>query len=308
MNKKGFEISFSWLFALIVGAFILFLAIYGVTKLIKSETTISDVKIQEEFVILMNPLETGFEAAKSSSISVPVETRVYNRCDARYSFGRQQIFVAQKTFGEWSQTNITSEFENKYIFSSNFEEGKKFFLFSMPFEFPFKVADLIFMSSENKIYCFNDEDIFDDLRDVDREKDNILFHSDEEPCMANEGVITVCSSGCEIEVNGDGEKGTVFKGDDYFKYYGDALMYAAIFSDKELYECQVQRVLKRVSKLSELYLAKTQITAGCSYSVAGDLERLKEAFLIETTSEIYDFVELVDEIDRKNKGAPCQLW
>ena len=35
MNKKGFlQISFQWIFAIVVGIVILFLAIYGVSKLI----------------------------------------------------------------------------------------------------------------------------------------------------------------------------------------------------------------------------------------------------------------------------------
>ena len=40
MRKKAVEMSFNWLFALIVGAVILGLAIYGATKIVKTGTQV----------------------------------------------------------------------------------------------------------------------------------------------------------------------------------------------------------------------------------------------------------------------------
>ena len=57
--KKGFlQISFAWLFAIIVGIFILFLAIYGVTKLINVGQYQIDSETAKNLGILLNPLET----------------------------------------------------------------------------------------------------------------------------------------------------------------------------------------------------------------------------------------------------------
>ena len=48
-GKKGFlQISFAWLFALIVGAFVLFLAIYSITKIISTENTAQDAKASKQ--------------------------------------------------------------------------------------------------------------------------------------------------------------------------------------------------------------------------------------------------------------------
>ena len=82
MNKKAYlQISFAWLFAIIVGAFILFLAIYGVTKLIKTEETTQEARTGKEISVLLNPLETSFETGKTTSLTLPIETRIYNKCN-----------------------------------------------------------------------------------------------------------------------------------------------------------------------------------------------------------------------------------
>ena len=154
MNKKGFlQISFAWLFAIIVGAFILFLAIYAVTKIINTEGKVQTAKTSQEIGILLNPLETGFEDVRSTSISFPTETRIYNKCDVYGNFGKQRIQIEQKSFNKWVKTDIEATFQNKYIFSEIYTEGKKFYLFSKPFEFPFKVTDLIIITSASDEYC-----------------------------------------------------------------------------------------------------------------------------------------------------------
>ena len=72
MNKRGFlQISFAWLFAIIIGAFILVLAIYASTKIIKTEQLSLDAKTAKEIGVLLNPLETGFETGKTTSIKLP---------------------------------------------------------------------------------------------------------------------------------------------------------------------------------------------------------------------------------------------
>ncbi|MBU2503632.1 MAG: hypothetical protein KJ879_01075, partial [Nanoarchaeota archaeon] len=142
-NKKGFEISFSWFFAIVVGGFILFLAIYGATKVINTGGEANSAKTGKEIGALLNPLETGFESGQTTLLSMPVETRIYNECeDITGNFGRQIIKVSQKSFGDWSLTDINPSFQNKYIFSGEIVEGKNFIIFSKPFELPFKVADL----------------------------------------------------------------------------------------------------------------------------------------------------------------------
>ena len=121
--------SFAWLFAIIVGAFILFLAIYAATKIVNTEQTSLDAQAAKEIGVLLNPLETGFETGKTTSLRLPSETRIYNRCNNNGVFGRQIIQISQKSFNEWSDTDVNVGFSNKHIFSEDYVEVKKFFIF-----------------------------------------------------------------------------------------------------------------------------------------------------------------------------------
>ena len=124
MKKQGLQISFAWIFAIIAGVFILFLAIYAVTKIIGTEQQTSDAEIAAEIGVLMNPLEIGFESGKTTSLILPVETRINNLCDDFGNFGTQSISVSQKSLGKWTDTNVDVAASNKYIFSGDYEEGK----------------------------------------------------------------------------------------------------------------------------------------------------------------------------------------
>ncbi len=56
-QKAQFQISFAWLFAIIVGAFILFLAIYAAVKVINIGESATSAITGKEISILLNPLE-----------------------------------------------------------------------------------------------------------------------------------------------------------------------------------------------------------------------------------------------------------
>ena len=115
-NKKGaFEVSFAWVFAIVIGAFILFLAIFAAVKLIGLGEEESSAKTSKEIGILLNPLETGFESARSASFNMPVDTRIYGSCDLDGNFGKQLISVSQKSFNKWTETDLEVQFLNKYI-------------------------------------------------------------------------------------------------------------------------------------------------------------------------------------------------
>ncbi len=83
------------------------------------------------------------EIQKATSLILPSETRIYNKCNTDGEFGRQIIKISQKSFDKWTETDVDVGFSNKYIFSENYVEGKKFYIFSKPLDFPFKISDLI---------------------------------------------------------------------------------------------------------------------------------------------------------------------
>ena len=307
-QTRGFlQISFAWLFALIIGAFILFLAIYASTKIVQTEQISLDAKTAKEIGILLNPLETGFETGKTTSITLPSETRIHNRCNNNGFFGRQIIKISQKSFDKWSDTDVDVGFSNKHIFSEGTVEGKKFFIFSKPFNFPFKVADLIYLTSSEKKYCFIDspEEIENEISSLNQE--NLLSNN------CPEESIKICFNSnvnCDIVVNYDGRY--VEKNDERMYFYSNALMYAAVFSDKEVYECQFKRVMQRGEQLSLRYRDKAEFISreGCNTNLNQELLELKNLENSLSTSENLNnyMINLVDYIETRNNLAECKLW
>lgn len=306
MNRTGYlQISFAWIFAIIVGAFILFLAIFAVTKFIKTEQTITEAEIGKEIGILLNPLETGFESGKTTSITIPVETRIHNGCNNNGVFGRQIIKLSQKSFNEWTETGTEVGFSNRYIFSDSIVEGENFQIFLKPFEFPFKVADLIYLTSSKKEYCFIDppERI---EKEISRLNPKNIFTTD---CPGNS--IKVCFEGgseCDIDVNHNIK--SVEKRGDVVYFEGDTLMYAAIFADKEIYECQLERLMQRTEQLASLYDDKASLISNQGCPLELNLFALSTAASgLSDSSALITIEGIVKELEEKNNGlTTCRLW
>lgn len=298
--------SFAWMFAIIVGAFILFIAIYASSKVIDTGRESKAVQAGKEIGILLNPLETGFESGKTNSITMPVDTRIHNLCSDFGNFGKQGLKVSQKSFGDWSETDMQTDFPNKYIFSEDIVEGKEFYLFSKPLKFPYKLADLIYMSSEKRDYCFVEapESIKRELQLLDQE--NIDTNCSENKLQNS---IKVCFNrgNCDIRVDYNGEK--VFKKGEVLEFREDALMYAAVFGEPEIYECQLKRLVKRMKNLAELYKEKAVITStkGCDYNINLD-ELISVANNYESSANLRALNNIVEEINKENSFAQCKLW
>jgi len=303
-SGRGYlEISFSWFFAVLVGIMILSLAIFAVTKIIKVGQTAQDVKVGKEIGILLNPLETSFEVGKTTSLSLPVETRIFNKCSNNGIFGKQSFQISQMSLNKWTQTDLNVSFVNKYVFSNGFVEGKKFYLFSKPFDMPFKIADLIFITSVNDEYCFVNppEEISDELLALNQ--GNLLVNN------CSDKSIRVCFGGgnCDISVNYN--LNYVTKGSQKFYFEGDALMYAAVFSDKDVYECQLKRLMQRGEQLSLLYKNKATfvVWTGCKSNLdLLGLSNLQKSFV--SSLGLASISRLADEIKEKNDVAECKLW
>jgi hypothetical protein len=307
-NKKGFlEISFSWIFAIIVGIIILGGAIYGLSKFTHMAESTSSVKGAKEISILLNPLETSFEVGETSLIILPVESRIYTSCDLMGNFGTQGIKLSEKVKGSWSQDNQEITSSNKYLFSEKVSEGKTFYLFSKPFEFPFKVASLIFLTSKNQGYCF-----IDSPSKIEEELENLNqanLHVERINCSQEDIEVCFDRTDCDINVNHNSEYLT--KRGETFYFKGDALMFAAIFSEKGIYDCQVKRLMKRTSALIDIYLEKDMLTfqRGCQSSFASELRFIQEfANNLDSPQKFEELNYILEELENKNKYSNCALW
>ena len=302
------EISFGWLFAIVAGGVILFLAIYLGSQIIGSSDETVSAEVGEEINILLNPLETSFETAQTTSITINLDTRINNICSNETPFGKQSLNIDQKRFREWTETNTRVSSYNKYIFSKSQTEGKTFYLFSKPFDFPFKIANLIYLTSADDVYCFTNAPASIKQEILNLNQNNLIVDN------CTKGNIKVCFSGtCEIEVDYSDKEVRKGKNIFYFEDIGDsnALMYAAIFSDKEIYECQVQRLMLRLKELSFIYYGKEILTRkiGCDEGTGIVLTELSNfADEINDSRDLQSLKIIADDVEEKNNARRCLLW
>jgi len=308
MNKKGFEFSFAWIFAIIVGATIIFLAIFAATSLIGSSRQEINTEVAAQLGILLNPIETNLETGKYSLIELPDETRFFNTCRNVGNFGSQGISTSVKRgIGEEFQDNgIEVSFFNKYIFSQSLEQGENLHVFSKPLKMPYKIADLVFLSSDD--YCFVNPPI-----DIENEINslspgNINVSSSSSGCSRNSKIVCFVSSGCDINVNLD-SKSVSKIGQPEVTYEGE-LIYGAIFADSGIYECQVQRLMKRAGELAHVYAGKTEYLSaqGCSTNMQSDLIEYASLTNIKSSKELLFVAESSEELRRKNERLNCRLF
>lgn len=314
MNKRGaFEFSFSWLFALIVGAFILFLAIFFISKFSGTQANIQDTENAKEITVLLNPLETGFEESGKTILSLPTNSKLSTRCFSSGEFGKQTLNLKSENYNKYSDTSNEISFYNKYIFFEKNIEGKNFYILSKPFNFPFKVATLNYIIPISQEYCFIDSprDIREELEKINLS--NFKFETEITACSEKSKIICFDYKSTECSISIDVKDSSVEKNKE-FVFYADntALMFAGIFSDSALYECQLQRLLKRESLLADIYIQKYYLdqSAGCaSSSITSSLSYLETVSLnIENSAKLSELSSAILDLESKNSRMSCQLW
>ncbi len=307
MKKKGFlDLSFSWIFAFLVGAVIIFGAVYTINKISNVKNVENSAELGTALKNLLIPLESGVESVKSISISLPVESKIIHKCDSRKNFGKESISVEEKVKNRWTKTGIPVFFKDKYLFFPGLIQAKKFYVFSKPFEFPFKIANLMYFSNAEKKYCFVNSpgEIKAELKNLNQ--NNFEFDS----CSVNSKKICFgTGSSCDILINLNSKE--VRKNGEKMYFEGDALMYAAIFSDKKTYECEIQRLKKRAGKLLSIYQEKALnlLRVGCDSSLSSDFNQFRNGLSsLKGSENLYSLAKISKKMNSINKYSECVLW
>ncbi len=307
MDKKGIEFNFAWIFAIIVGSAIIFLAVYASTNLVGNTRYETDTKTAAQLDVLLNPVESNLETGKLVRIEFPDETRVFNDCQADNEFGTQKIRTSTRSgIGkEWQAPGAAISSKNRYLFSEKMIEGKEIYLFAKPIELPYKVADMIIVYS--KEYCFVNptDDIKDEIKLLNLPK--ISINSSARYCSRDS--IKVCffsNDECDIKV----DESSVIKESKKVYYEGD-FVYGAIFSDTDLYECQLKRMMNRNSALAGLYSSKTEFLSlkGCSSNLGAELSSFSEILKrYESSSHLKTIFSISEEVKSSNDILSCKLF
>jgi hypothetical protein len=229
-------------------------------------------------------------------------------------FGKNDISVATRSGvgEEWNLAGGASSVHNKYIFSEERGEGFNFYVFSKPFEFPYEVSDLIFMSSDT--YCFLGAPDFIEDEVLGLGIDNIVFDDcgveDERVCFGGGTdcdaiVYGSCSGGCDSYY----DYGVVAKGGYDMKYVGN-LIWGAIFSDKAIYDCNVERLMFRTGKIAEVFSDKADLMDAreCGTNLKGDLVAWAGMVDGATSDKLMGLGEYAEDLGKKNDRELCEVW
>jgi hypothetical protein len=329
-SKKGVGMPFEWIFAMIAGGAILFIAIYASSQFAGVGNKVVHTQVAAEIIALLDPYETGLASGKSAEINFPKESRIsFSQCDESYNvFGRQKISFSQKFFDKYGDPGENVSINNKYVFANDEIEGKNFYLFSKPFFMGFKVADLIVISSDN--YCFYQapEDVKDEIGGLNL--GNINFTENNctgiKVCFDVQSIEQVKRLGCSIVVHPECEincespydLGTVAKYNQKGMKteevsYMNNLIYGAIFSSDDLYECNVKRLMNKFNELGNIYMDKIKVIGikGCGSDVELRLNNAMEiAKALKSSDELKALYGPVRDVEIVNQAAKegCQLF
>ncbi len=315
-NRKGFEFSFAWIFAMLVGAAILFLAIYAAMQFVDTGRHVLDTTTAQELSILLEPMETGVAEGSVDIATLRDVTRINNDCyEGR--FGRHEISISTKqgVGGDWQRPGESISVRNKYVFSnSTIETGdeRKVFLFSKPLDLPWKVSPLIFATTEN--YCFRDPPrmVENDIQGLNIQNLKIYEGGN---CSIDD--IHVCFEGgsdCDMTVHMKDEEnnvGIVNKNGERVTYVGN-LIYGAIFADNETYECNVNRLMFRLIQQANLYASESNFLKGrgkCDPISANRIRTLTTIVSgVESSEGLPNIISQVNSLNEQNRAAECRLW
>lgn len=315
-GKKAFEMSFAWIFSIIVGGMIIALAIYAASQFINTGQQGVNTLTAKELTNLFDPLQTSVESGKiNSDTKLITDTRIYTDCISEGVFGENRIMLAEKSAfnKKWSEPGGDIGIKNQYIFAENIIETKNPKFFIKPFYMPFKVADVMMMYSED--YCFVNPPV-----KIAEELNNFISVTNGSGFYVKDSVDkcdvrkTVCFSGsCDINVNcnnGDCSAGYVKKEGKQL-YFTGGLVYGAVLSSSENYDCNVKRLMKKTEYLAQIYGKKAQFVSirNCNSGLAIDMAELANlAHSFNKENDIFNIAVKAEDINNKNEVVECQLY
>jgi hypothetical protein len=327
-SKKSFEIPFTLIFGIIAGVVILLLAIYGTARLINNSQQVQYSESAKTLLNILNPVVNDIESTfVQKPISFRKETRIYLNCMQKSEkspvFGKETLAFSEKSafLKKWPNPGINVSRYNKYIFADRIEEGKKLFIFSKPFYSGFRVDDLVVLSMKN--FCFVNAPGFlaDEVENRGYYNINSTINIDKCPsnslrvCFERTGekcdisVYGLCTSNCDDEM-GKYSYGYVQKNAKTV-YYAENLLFAAIFSSPEIYECNLGRLGKKISELSKVYSDEVDMLSlkGCNTLIGSGLSEMISLGENLTSKNILSLYQASKNMNRHNcENVQCKIY
>lgn len=315
MNKKALEMSFAWIFSIIAGAAILAVAIYFASQYVQLGNHQVNTETAKQLSNILDPLQTSIETGKIDVIDLVSESQIYTTCNLNNNFGETRLQVAEKNgfSSNFSKPGGDIGSNAEYLFAENTIQGKEINFFITSFSMPFKTADIMMMYSDSYCFVSPPDNIRQELEGLGIGNNTKIFvTSSISECN---GMKTVCfpGSGCEIQVfcsDLNCRNGYVKKQGNT-EYFVDSLVYGAVFSSKDNYECNVKRVMNRLSSVAEIYRKKALFVSsrGCDSGLQPDMGELATiAGRYNSTNDLIQIQLKSEDILSKNQELACQLF
>lgn len=312
MNKKA-QFDFVWIFALIAGGAILALAIFGAMKAGDTQRYQSDTETAKSLSSIIDKIQSGFSMGDYGKVTFRQETRINNLCLDDNYFGKNELSLATRSNvgEEWNLVAGASSLHDKYIFSKTNLIGEEYYIFSLPYSFPYKTSEITILITDK--YC---------LLNPPKELEEFSLRAaypflEVNNCSENSKKVCFGTSNCDISVYGlctsncesPYDMGKIIKNGQEMKY-AENLMWAAIFSDKGIYDCNVNRLLYRTGKIGEILVEKADLmdARNCNTNLKADTYLFSTKAINSSVDELFTLYDMSKNLKRMNEREICGLW
>ncbi len=283
-NKKGFEISFSWLFSIIAGMSIfLFFVWFAVQQTDLFGNLTAKVAVEELDIAF-----TGFKSnLVGSKLDFGKEIELEFKCDSS-TLDEERMFI-NGIAGKKLKGNL--------VFAPSLMKSNEFKLFTASWNAPFRVTNFIFLNSNKDLLDLSDQ-FFGEIPDIFNDGSAGVLPKIIPGTLSGDS----CSAQKEIYYQIDPDTGEAYGGiclgrTEPYPYYGDAFVYAAVFADEENFGCIHENALRKFGIMRELYIEKVKairIISSCSFE-ADRMESALNKLDITDSDTISDTIKEVKE-------------
>lgn len=146
MNKRGLEITFNWIFAIIAGSMVFsFLIYFGVQH--------TDLFGRLTYQVVSEELDTAFSGLKTTNVETVLDFEKEVELEFKCDSGVEKLYINGKA-GKTLYDNIVFV-PNKKL------KGSRFYLKTKEWKMPFKVTNFIFIDTEDVNIIDDDTNILD---------------------------------------------------------------------------------------------------------------------------------------------------
>ena len=321
MNKKAKKAqmpAFAWVFSLIIGAFILFFAFFFVGRLSQTSQQYGQAVYTTSLDTLLEPFTSSLASGQSDIIKLQKGTQLKAECyyDMKgRSFGKSILKARPPSMTKSQGYSFDKLVYDKYIFSRELKLGNgKLFVISMPFEMPFRIADLTMLIGDN--YCFvslpykYNQTLWELSENVSNAGLKFQFPNSVDKCDDNTMKVCWTNDDCDVKIKGDNPGTVKFRHDaNAYPWIGN-MVYAAMFSDADVYNCSFKRLMLKAKTLTGLYKKQAALlgSKGCVTGLDSSLEELDGDLDNISNLDMPKLWTDAQAIDAQNRYASCKLY